>query len=530
MKPPTLHLICNAHLDPVWRWRWEEGCAEALSTFHVAVELLEEHTQLIFNHNEAVLYQWVQEYAPDLFRRIQALVQAGRWCISGGWFLQPDVNLPDTESLIRQITTGRAFFREHFGVEPRVAYNFDSFGHSAGLPQLLVRSGYAMYIHMRPQAQDLTLPSDLYRWRGLDGSEILTLRIVVGLYHTERDNLVSRLEEGVALALKLNRDVPVFWGIGDHGGGATREDLQRLDAFMQRETRVAIVHSSTERLYAALQEAGKQAPIVEGELQRVFTGCYTSLARLKRQSVKSLGSVIQAEALRTATWWRHDQEYPASALNEVWRDHLFNDFHDILPGSCVEPAEQDALALYGKVSSAARRLRLGTAAAFNAGQPLPLYLPVTVLNTNPSCPCVPVEVEAMLDCAPSEPGNGTCNSAPSPGRLWLARRNNRRRCYLSMVGGAKWSSWPTCRNSACSTTTWKSTRANASRNPRCPVCCMVQTPRPAWSPRSTQAAGVSVSADLCPRRWWSPTLAIRGAANGGVTANGWVSSSVNLAV
>jgi alpha-mannosidase len=244
----------------------------------------------------------------------------------------------------------------------------------------------------------------LYRWRGLDGSEILTLRIVVGLYHTERDNLVSRLEEGVALALKLNRDVPVFWGIGDHGGGATREDLQRLDAFIQRETRVAIVHSSTERLYAALQEAGKQAPIVEGELQRVFTGCYTSLARLKRQSVKSLGGVIQTEALRTATWWQHDQAYPASALTEVWRDHLFNDFHDILPGSCVEPAEQDALALYGKVSETTRRLRLGAAAAFNAGQLLPLYLPVTVLNTNPSCPRVPVEVEAMLDLRPKWTG------------------------------------------------------------------------------------------------------------------------------
>jgi alpha-mannosidase len=404
MKTPVIHLICNAHLDPVWQWRWEEGCAEALSTFATAVELLEEHPQLVFNHNEAVLYGWVQEYAPALFRKIQALAKAGRWCISGGWFLQPDVNLPDTESLIRQITTGRAFFRKHFGVEPRVAYNFDSFGHSAGLPQLLVRSGYEMYLHMRPQDPDLALPSDLYRWRGLDGSEILALRIIVGLYHTERDNIVSRLEAGVALALQLNRDVPVFWGIGDHGGGATREDLERIDDFMRREKRVAIVHSTTEGLYEALKEAGRQSPVVEGELQRVFTGCYTSLARVKRQAVKSLAALVQAEALRAASWWRQNQTYPQTILDEAWRDHLFNDFHDILPGTCIEPAEQDALALYGKVSEAVRRLRLGAAAAFNAGQPQPLYIPVTILNANLACTRVPVEVEAMLDLRPKWTG------------------------------------------------------------------------------------------------------------------------------
>jgi alpha-mannosidase len=404
MKPPTLHLICNAHLDPVWQWRWEEGCAEALSTFGTAVELLEEHPDLIFNHNEAVLYQWVLEYAPALFGRIQALVEAGRWCISGGWLLQPDLNLPDTESLIRQMVVGRRFFREHFGLEPRVAYNFDSFGHSGGLPQLLVQGGYRMYIHMRPQAPDLALPSDLYRWRGLEGAEILALRIAVGLYHTERDNIVQRLEEGVALALKLNRDVPVFWGIGDHGGGPTREDLRRIEEFRRRENRVSIVHSTPECLYQALQEAGREAPVVTGDLQRVFTGCYTSLARLKRQAVKSLGGLVQTEALRAATWWWHGQEYPQAALDEAWRDHLFNDFHDILPGSCVQPAEEDALNLYGKVSESARRLRLGAAVALNAGPPQRCYIPITLLNANPSGTRVPVEVEAMLDLRPKWSG------------------------------------------------------------------------------------------------------------------------------
>lgn len=404
MSLPTVHLICNAHLDPVWQWRWEEGCAEALSTFATAADLLDEHPGLIFNHNEAVLYGWVRRYNPALFARIQSLVAAGRWAISGGWYLQPDVNLPGTESLIRHMELGRQFFKAHFGATPRVAYNFDSFGHSAGLPQLLRLSGFQMYIHMRPQASDLVLPADLYHWRGLDGTEILALRIVVGLYHTERDNIEQRLSEGVDLALKLKRDVPVFWGIGNHGGGPTREDLRRIDAFMASEKRVRLSHSTPERLYEALKHTGESAPVVTGDLQRVFTGCYTSLARVKRQAVRSLGGLVQTEALRAATWWLWNQPYPEAQLQDAWCDHLFNDFHDILPGSCIEPAEQDALGLYARAGETVRRLRLEAATAFNGGPSQPAYIPLTVLNASPGCRSVPVEAECMLDLRPKWSG------------------------------------------------------------------------------------------------------------------------------
>ena len=404
MAAPTVHLICNAHLDPVWQWRWEEGCAEALSTFATAADLLEEHPGLIFNHNEAVLYRWVKEYDPGLFGRIQSLVKAGRWVISGGWHLQPDVNLPGTESLIRHMALGRQFFQEQFGAAPQVAYNFDSFGHSSGLPQLLRQAGFKMYIHMRPQAPDLALPSDLYRWRGLDGTEILALRIAVGLYHTERDNIEQRLAEGVELALMLRRDVPVFWGIGNHGGGPTRHDLRRIDEFTAREKRVRLLHSTPERLYEALKPAGESAPLFSGDLQRVFTGCYTSLARVKRRAVSSLGALVQTEALRATSWWLRDQRYPAARLDDAWRDHLFNDFHDILPGSCTEPAEQDALGLYAQVNETIRRLRLEAAAAFNQGPRQAAYIPLTVLNANPGCRSAPVEAECMLDLRPKWSG------------------------------------------------------------------------------------------------------------------------------
>ncbi len=404
---PGLHLICNAHLDPVWQWRWEEGCAEALSTFRQAALLLNEHPGLLFNHNEALLYRWVEKHDPVLFREIRRLVKIGRWCIAGGWYLQPDANLPGTESLIRQIALGRRYFGEHFGVYPRVAYNFDSFGHSGGLPQILIRSGYRMYIHMRPHAELLPLPSDLYRWQGVDGSEILAYRIAVGLYHTEYDNIEERIDQGTELALKLGRDVPVFWGIGDHGGGATREDLRRIDQKILGERRVRIMHSTPELYYRAVRENTQTAPVVTGGLQRIFTGCYTSIFTLKQASIESLGLLHQTETANTLAWrrsgeaegWRRSDK----ELEKAWRAHIFNDFHDILPGSCTEPAASDALALYGYAAGLLRPLRLSSMNELGSGSPSG-EIPITVFSSLTGLDRFPVEVECMISHRPKWSG------------------------------------------------------------------------------------------------------------------------------
>jgi alpha-mannosidase len=400
VSPISVHLICNAHLDPVWQWRWDEGASEALATFRNAVEILDEHPSLVFCHNEAVLYQWAERLDPALFDDIRRLVKAGRWAISGGWFIQPDVNLPGTESLVRTIAEGRRYFRDRFDAAPRAAYNFDSFGHSGGLPQILRRAGYEMYIHMRPQADELALPADLYRWRGVDGTIIPAYRIAVGLYHTEHDNIETRLREGVDLALKLGRDVPVFWGLGNHGGGATRRDLAAIDAFIARESRVRLVHSTPDRFCEAVKDAASSAPILDGELQRSFTGCYTSLSRLKREAVASLGRLAQAEAAAAAASWLTPARFPEPELREAWKLHIFNDFHDILTGSCAEPAERDALGQYGRAEDIGRSIALAAAASLNRGSGHSPSLPVTVFNSNPSLLPVPVEFECMADHRP----------------------------------------------------------------------------------------------------------------------------------
>ncbi len=129
----SIHLICNAHLDPVWLWEWQEGAAETLATFRTAADLCEELDGFVFNHNEVILYQWVEEHEPELFERIRTLVNVGKWHIMGGWYLQPDCNMPSGESFVRHALLGKRYFLDRFGVEPKTAINFDPFGHTRGL-------------------------------------------------------------------------------------------------------------------------------------------------------------------------------------------------------------------------------------------------------------------------------------------------------------------------------------------------------------------------------------------------------------
>src|SRR5204863_945529 len=174
----------------------------SVSTFRTAVDLLDEFPEFIFNHNESLVYEWVEEYDPPLFERIRDLVRQGRWNITGGWYLQPDCNLPGGETLARLILEGRRYFREKFGVCPPVAYNFDTFGHPGTLPQLLKQSGFEMYVHCRPGADQLALPGLAYRWQGIDGEEIVSVRPHSWYCNVSHESVQNNTREAVEIARK----------------------------------------------------------------------------------------------------------------------------------------------------------------------------------------------------------------------------------------------------------------------------------------------------------------------------------------
>tara|TARA_R100000027_G_scaffold37442_1_gene27540 strand:- start:17717 stop:20179 length:2463 start_codon:yes stop_codon:yes gene_type:complete len=378
----------------VWKWDWEEGLTEALATFEIAADLLEEDSDFIFNHNESILYEWVLEYRPDLFRRIQKLVSAGRWNIAGGWYLQPDCNLSDGESLVRHILIGRDFFRKHFQVEPELAYNFDAFGHNGNLPQILKKSGYKGYVHFRPDAKALELPSDLYQWEGIDGSRVAVYRPPFTWYGTDdHEDLRQRIEDSLAGKTTDCGMVGVFWGMGDHGGGATRKDLEVIRSLQGSHD--LIRQSSTNDLLEEMEGLKPEAPVWKGDLQRVFTGCYTSVAQAKQGNRRSESLVQMAERYAALAWWFLDCPYPFEKLRQVWKDVLFNQFHDILPGSSTRTAMQGSYEIAGRGMKLAREIALEAQMALLAKTESREPLCVVVFNPHPHEVCSQVEVEYM---------------------------------------------------------------------------------------------------------------------------------------
>ncbi len=393
-RKPVVHLVCNAHLDPIWMWQWEEGAREAISTFRTAADLLEEYPEFVFNHNESLLYEWVEEHDPILFTRIQEFVKAGRWNISGGWYLQPDCNIPGGETFVRLITTGRRYFAEKFGVRPPVAYNFDSFGHNWGLPQLLHQSGYEFYLHCRPAAEMLTLPGITYRWQGADGTQALAHRSV-SWYGTGGDgHCRGPLEKGIERARESGEDALVLWGVGDHGGGPTRMDLEIIRKMRAETADVEVRHSTPEAFLASLKPA-QEYPVHKSDMQRAFAGCYTSVSPIKRGMRRGEALLASAERWSTLAWWTRGRKYPKAELREAWKGVLLNTFHDILGGTSLESAvEQDIMAIYARSADMCRRLRFTAQHALLPNvSPKPGTIPVYVFNPHASKMAAPLSLD-----------------------------------------------------------------------------------------------------------------------------------------
>lgn len=336
-----LHLVCNAHLDPVWLWQWEEGLGEALSTFRIAAEFCENYEGFVFNHNEALLYEWIEEFEPGLFRRIQKLVKKGRWHIMGGWYVQPDCNMPSGESFIRQIQYGREYFLDKFGAEPKTAINFDSFGHTRGLVQIMKKSGYDSYIFCRPDVSIKELPGEDFTWVGFDGSLISAHRSY-RFYLSQRGRAVSKIEEFIEKYPDRDPGM-LLWGIGNHGGGPSKKDLENIEEFKNSNKEYELIHSTPEKYFKELHESGTKLKEYRESLNPFAVGCYTSQIRIKQKHRKLENELYMAEKMMSAASAAGLMDYDDDSTMEAQKDIMFCEFHDILPGSSIQAAEEDSV-------------------------------------------------------------------------------------------------------------------------------------------------------------------------------------------
>ncbi len=349
-------LVCNAHIDPVWLWPWEEGLTEAISTFRVAADFCDSYPDFVFNHNESLLYEWVERNDPTLFRRIQRLVKSGQWHIAGGSYLQPDMIASSGESMIRQFLVGKLYFQEKFGVEPTTAYNFDSFGHPQGMIQILAGCGIDSYIFCRPNRNTLPLPVGSFRWRHASGAEVIARR--------SDDHYLTQGEIGTIWRdgawpefHKAEGDFMFLWGIGNHGGGPSRKEYAQLRKLSTQFPNVEFIESTPEAFFQhTLKVRGRKTlSAFQGDFGPVSEGCYTSMQQVKTRHRQMENLMHLTEKLAAMAWWKKVHPYPEADLKVAWKDILFAEFHDILPGSGIQKVEQDSLNLLGHAEEILRR-------------------------------------------------------------------------------------------------------------------------------------------------------------------------------
>lgn len=343
-----IHLIGNAHLDPVWLWRWQEGYSEVLATFRSALDRMNEFDDFVFTCASAIYYQWVEETDPEMFEEIKLRVKEGRWVIVGGQMIQPDCNMPCGESLARHALYSQNYFKEKFGIIATVGYNVDSFGHPATLPQILKNSGFEHYVFMRPGPHELELPfpDRSFFWISPDGTKIPTFRIVDPYLSGAFGESAEKAKNHLEISKEIGAEhLMCFYGVGNHGGGPTIENILALKELMAQEDGENYVFSSPNRFFSELNTAN--IPEFKGDLHHHASGCYSSVMSIKALNRISESHLINAEKSEIMAGFNGVYNNRTS-MKEAWKPTLFNHFHDIACGCCIKSAVADAQYFFGK--------------------------------------------------------------------------------------------------------------------------------------------------------------------------------------
>lgn len=408
-KSLTLHMIGNAHIDMAWLWRYTETIDVTLATFRSALDNLRRYPDFRFSHGQAHSYSWVEARDPAMFKEIQKYVQEGRWEITGGTWVESDGNMPSGEAFARQYLYGKRYFKSRFGVDVTNGYHPDTFGHAASLPQILGRSGMQTYTFFRPGDEER-----MFWWETPDGSRIFAHHPSnwYGTWSGVPDTIWTSAER-TRKKFAVN-DVVQFFGVGDHGGGPTRRQIEQIEQLgkiqMYPKTRI----SSFGTFYGALVPQRTSAPVERGEQNFVFEGCYTSQAAIKHNNRKA-EALLPAAEIFAAIAVSYGGTYEAERLERAWQNVLFNQFHDILCGSSIHEVAIDADQFYaeafgmadGVLRDAFDRIaaRINTSVKVKGALPTVVFNPLNWTRTDPvslTLKCDRGHVPRVLDAAGRE--------------------------------------------------------------------------------------------------------------------------------
>ncbi len=342
MEKRKIHMIGNTHIDPVWLWKRAEGFQEVKSSFASALERMKEFPDFIFTASSVSFLEWLSENCPGLFSEIRERVLEGRFEIVGGMWVEPDCILPSGESLIRHFLYSHAFLTSALGVEATVGYNVDSFGHGANLPAILSGCGIKSYLACRPDRDLFSVPP-VFRWKSPSGAEVTAERTGGEYLAWTKPGIEKNLQESEEALNQYGGDrMAVFYGVGNHGGGPTIDNIKSIRELRQQRRDLELDFSRLDAFFAELKP--EELPEFQGEWGRVFMGCYSSDNEIKRLNRKAEWRLLKAEAMMAmaAHFSCGTANCPMKKLSYAWKETLFNQFHDILSGTSIEPARDEA--------------------------------------------------------------------------------------------------------------------------------------------------------------------------------------------
>lgn len=367
---PTIVGVGHAHIDVGWLWRIAHSREKTARTFATVLNLMRQYSDYRFMHSTPQLYKYLKEDYPQLYAQIKERIAEGRWEINGSMWVESDTNLVSGESLIRQIMYGRRYARGEFGVDTKVLWLPDVFGYSWALPQIIVKSGLQYFMTTKISWSQFNRPPyDTFRWRGVDGTEVLTHFITAPdegsiHYFTYNGRLEPRDVKGswdVYQQKDVNDELLLAFGWGDGGGGPTQEMLESARAMRNLPGLPYVRQDTVEAFFARLAARvmpSRALPVWDGELYLEYhRGTYTSQAQNKRANRKSEWLYHDAEWLSAIadllTRERHD---PRQELRDGWELILVNQFHDILPGSSIRQVYEDSAKDYARIGEIGSRV------------------------------------------------------------------------------------------------------------------------------------------------------------------------------
>lgn len=347
----TAHLVGHAHIDLVWLWLWEETIHDVTTnTFEGTMKYMDQMPGLTFAQSMAALYEEIEKEYPELFKEITRRVKNETWQPVGGMWAESDMNMPKGEAIVRQLLLGKTYFKEKFGIDINVGWLPDTFGHSGNIPQIMKRAGIDYYILERCAPEDKTI----FWWKGIDGSKLLAY-VPPGWYLIKVDEKIEELTTKHA-DLSGVKDIMFLYGAGDHGGGPRESDVKAIRDLWYRDEFPELRFSTPRHFFETILKQKQDFPQVSGELNFTFRGCYTTQALIKYYNRKMENLLLTAEKFSlNSRIHRFRALYPKRDIDEGWKTTLRNQFHDILPGSSIGPANDDVHESYREAKKRADR-------------------------------------------------------------------------------------------------------------------------------------------------------------------------------